>query len=431
MQRALLVLFATLAACGENPDPTAGSIVPSIPGTGTTPVHGTVVNRFGERVSGARVGIGTASPVTTDAQGKFTVNFVAATYDAAVVVDDPAVPLSPVSRAVVYQRLTRRDPLLFVPGLRVQPGTENRSTTLQSLSTSGLSGVPLLWAFTNASGFVAAGVVTGAEMHFLWNGAPGAVNPGSLVAIIASAAQGITASGHVPVTAGDAPISVTVPVTAASTIALSGTSRPPAGCSVASHDVVVPASDGTTVTAVRFIAPNVPGISAVTLDSIIGFTNEVPLSLRISTTCLPPSATSVVARHLSAPKTTFDIDVPAPPVITSPASGGTASSAAPLEWSAPDGSVSVLHFDRVERNGFISGTLDLVTTSTSTVFPPLARLGARVVPGVGAFGWRVEAWGGLTGTDALAAASGFGALLAGTGDFSHGVSESSSVTILP
>jgi len=39
--------------------------------------------------------------------------------------------------------------------------------------------------------------------------------------------------------------------------------------------------------------------------------------------------------------------------------------------------------------------------------------------------------GGLTGTDALADTSGFGGLLAGTGNFSHGVSASSSVTISP
>ena len=434
MQRVLLVLLATLAACGGNPAVTSGSIVPPLPGPIGSPVQGTVVNRFGEPVSGARVGIGTASRVT-NAQGKFTVPLVPQTYDAAVVVDDPAVPpgFPPVSRAVVYQQLTRRDPVLFVPGLAVQPGTGTHSTTLQSLSTSGLTGVPLLWAFTNASGFVAAGVVTGAEMHFTWNGPPDAVNPGSLVAMIASAPQGITASGSVPVTAA-APISVTVPVTAAPTITLSATARPPAGCGVVGLDVVIPASDGTTVTAARLFAPVVPGTSGVTVDSIIGFTNDVKLSLRISTTCLSSSATSSVARRLPrrlSPSTTvFDVDVPAPPVITSPAFGSPASSASPLAWTAPDGSISVLHFDRLESNGFISRTLDLATTSTSTAFPNLAALGVKVVPGL-SFVWRVEAWGGLTGTDALADTSGFGGLLAGTGNFSHGVSASSSVTISP
>ncbi|MFL5409455.1 MAG: hypothetical protein ACJ79O_26850, partial [Myxococcales bacterium] len=119
-----------------------------------------------------------------------------------------------------------------------------------------------------------------------------------------------------------------------------------------------------------------------------------------------------------------------PPVITNPPSGGTTSSTAPLTWTAPAGSVSVLHFDHVESNGFISGALDLATTSRSASVPDLTALGAKVVPGVG-IGWRVEAWGGLTGIDALADNNGFGALLAGTGNFSQGVSESSSVTIAP
>ncbi|MFL5423053.1 MAG: hypothetical protein ACJ79Y_19980 [Myxococcales bacterium] len=393
-------------------------------------MHGTVVNRFGESVAGARVQIGSASAGTTDADGKFTVGFVPVTYDAAVVVDDPPVPTGfrSVSRAVVYQRLTRRDPVLFVPGLRTQPGTTNHSTTLRSVTTSGLSGVPLLWAFINGSGVVvAAGVVSAAEMRFVWNGHD-AVNPGSLVAMIASAPQGLTASGEVPVTAGDAPLSVTVPVTAARTITLSAIGRPPADpCRVASFEVVVPASDGTVVTAARFIAPVQPGI-ATALDSIVGFTSEVPLSLRIQTICPPSSATTVVARSLSPSTTTFDIDIPAPPLITNPLSGGTPSAAAPLAWTAPEGSISVLHFDRVESDGFVSGTLDVATTSKSTRFPRLDTLQAKLVPG-STLRWRVEAWGGLTGTDALADATGFGALLAGTGNFSQGVSESSTVRI--
>jgi len=431
LYRVLLVLFAAIAACGGTPATTAASTVPPIPIGKGSPVQGTVVNRFGEPITGARVRIGSAVAVTTDADGKFAVPFVPLTYDAAVVVDDPAVPsgFPPVNRAVVYQRLTRRDPVLFVPGLHMQPGRKTHSTTLQSLSTSGLFGVPLLWAFTNASGFIAGGVVTGAEMHVDWNGTSDAINPGSLVAMIASA-QGITASGHVPVTVGDAPLSVTVPVTAAPTIELSAIGRPSAAdCSVVSFDVVVPASDGTTVPAARFSGAHLPGV-AMSLDSIVGFTNEVPLSLRILTTCPPGPATTVVARRLSPSTRTFDIDIPAPPLITNPASGGTASSAAPLAWTAPAGSISVLHFDRVERTGAISGTLDLATTSTSTAFPHLEALGAKVVPG-GTLLWRVEAWGGLTGIDALADASGFGALLAGTGNFSRGVSESSMVRIAP
>jgi hypothetical protein len=429
LPRIVLVLFATLAACGGNPVPTDPSKPPPLPDAPADPVQGTVVNRFGEPVLGARVRIGTASVVTTDAQGKFTVPAVAATYDVAAVVDDPAgvaAGFPAISRAVVYQKLTRRDPVLYVPGLRAQPGTEIHSTDVQSIIPSGMSGAPLIWAFTNASGLVAVGTVTGALMNFRWNGPAGAVNAGSMAAVIGSASQGIVASGHVPVTADTTPISVTIPVTSTPTLTLSGTSRPPAGCTIFNQDLVVPGSDGTTVTASQLGFPAAQPGSAVTFDWVVGFTNEVPLSLRIPMACQGTSATTVVARRLSPSTTTFDIDVPAPPVITSPPSGGTTSSAAPLTWTAPAGSVSVVHFDRVEMNGFFSGTLDILTSSTSTVVPDLTALGAKI-----GGGFHVEAWGGVTAMNAFADRNGFGKLLDGTGNFSQGVSESSVVAIAP
>ena len=61
------------------------------------------------------------------------------------------------------------------------------------------------------------------------------------------------------------------------------------------------------------------------------------MSLRIPATCQQTSATTVVARRLSPSTTTLDVDVPAPPVITGPPSGGTTSSTAPLTWTAPAG----------------------------------------------------------------------------------------------
>jgi len=88
----------------------------------------------------------------------------------------------------------------------------------------------------------------------------------------------------------------------------------------------------------------------------------------------------------------------------------------------------VVHFDNRDATGLLAGTLDVVTASTSTTFPDLTALGALVLPG-SALEWHVETWGGVTGTDAFAATTGFGALLAGTVDLSHGVSETSTVTV--
>ena len=124
-------------------------------------------------------------------------------------------------------------------------------------------------------------------------------------------------------------------------------------------------------------------------------------------------------------QTAFDLDVPAPPSIT--ATGATATLTTPLTWTAPAG-VSVVHFDRRDSTGLVVGTLDVAAASTSVTFPDLTALGAQVLPG-SALEWHVETWGGVTSTDALAAATGFGALLACTVDFTHGVSDSSTVTI--
>ena len=132
------------------------------------------------------------------------------------------------------------------------------------------------------------------------------------------------------------------------------------------------------------------------------------------------------------PATSFAIDVPAPPQITAPAARATVTVTTPLQWTAPKAAVSVLHFERIDRNGFILGTLDVATASTSTTFPDLTSLRATVVPGAAPFdaSLHMETWGGVTGTNGLAdATTGFGALLAGTVDFSHGISDSIPVTI--
>ena len=424
MKPILAVLFAVVAACGGNPAPTSDN-KPGFPGTNGANVAGRVVNRFGEPVSGARVRIGAAAVVTTDTQGKFTVAAAPASYDAAVEVDDPTVPPggpSFIGRAVVYQGLTRADPVLLVPGLSLPPsGSVLHSQTVQSINITDqpAGDQPLLWAFTNPIGFVATGRFGGA-MFFLWDGPPSGLNIGTIAVLVGSGSH-ISASGSTPATAGLGPLTPTVQVTATQAYQISGNTRAPAGCALDTREVVVPATDGTALAVATIAQAGTPPAFAIDL----GFPIEVPLALRVPVTCLPASSTSVVFRRLSLSKTAFDLDVPAPPSIT--ATGATATLTTPLTWTAPAG-VSVVHFDRRDSTGLVVGTLDVAAASTSVTFPDLTALGAQVLPG-SALEWHVETWGGVTSTDALAAATGFGALLAGTVDFTHGVSDSSTVTI--
>jgi hypothetical protein len=93
----------------------------------------------------------------------------------------------------------------------------------------------------------------------------------------------------------------------------------------------------------------------------------------------------------------------------------------PFSWTAPAGAVSDAHFEVIDTNGYILGTLDIITAGTSTGFPDLSSLRAVVLP-ANTGGLTIEAWGGLASTDAAAAPSGFGAIYAGVGDFSRSLS---------
>jgi hypothetical protein len=430
MKGIVALVFIAVAGCGGGSTATTGPTqVPPLPAIPSTDLAGRVVNLFGQAVAGARVTIGAGSVVTTDAQGKFTVSNAAPAYDAAVAVEEPIAALNgppSIGRAVVYRGLTRRDPVFYIPEMKVVQGSVVHSNsppqTILSTGSSG-GGQILLWAFTNALGFVATGDFTGAPKFFIWFGPSDAVNVGSLALLFASSG-GITASGSAPFTAGEATSSITVPLTTTTPLTVSGTARPAAGCLIGVQEVVVPSSDGRTASVLASAGPRQPD-GSVPFTIPVGFTNDLPLSLRIPVGCAI-LGTSVVARRLSPSTTNLDVNVPAPPQITAPAPFGTATSATSLTWTAPSGAVSVLHFDRIDTNGALLGTLDVATASTSTTFPDLTALGAVVLPG-STLNWRVESWGGVNGTDGLAATTGSGALLAGTGNFSHGVSESSTI----
>src|SRR5713101_4316648 len=99
-----LVLLVFMMGCSKNeggPGPGGG---------GTITVNGSVQDSYFNPVSGAVVIVSGKTPVTSAANGSFTVSGVSTPYDITVVVGTQ-------KRAIVYQGLTRTDPVLFAIGI--------------------------------------------------------------------------------------------------------------------------------------------------------------------------------------------------------------------------------------------------------------------------------------------------------------------------
>jgi hypothetical protein len=395
-------------------------------------VEGTVVNRYGQPVPGARVRLGEGAVATTDAAGRFRLSLPGATYDAAVVVDQPGVasggPTS-VSRAVVYRGLTRRDPTLYVPTLTVGLGPRHSTPIGVAVSGAPAGTATTTFAWVDNRG-IAVIDLSGAPKYIGWYG--DATHMGKMVAIVGPGNGGpfaISAAGNLPMTlTADQLVLATVPVTVpAAELTVAGTARPPAGCSLAAIDVNVPGETNGSVNHTVAQGPSSSQVDKPVAFSIpVGFTNELPLSLTVSVLCPSQPYTrvqwaSLVARRLSPTTTSFNIDVPAPPQIVVPLASGSATVMTPFSWTAPAGAVSDAHLEVMDPNMYTLGTLDIITVGTSTRFPDLSSLRAVVVP-ANSGGLTIEAWGGLASTDAAAAPSGFGAIYAGVGDFSRGLS---------
>ncbi len=388
-------------------------------GSSSTAVTGTVLDRYRMPLEGARVSIGKEPVATTDAWGHFRVSSAAKSYDVAVTFDEPTVqsglPVPPtVSRALVVKGLSRRDPTLYLPSAHTKfGGGLNHITSVQGVSETGASTAnpPFLWGFVGAGGEISGQFSTGS---FAWHGP--APMEGKLAVLVerepGMAPQAITFAGHAAFRADDnfysTPVSVAVAPVSPLTIHL--TEHVPVGCTFSHWNVVVPGVANSTLVGGS-------GSDTGVFTAEVGYTDELPLSLRVVARC--HLASSFAARRISPTTTNFDVEVPAEPILTAPASGTKVTAATLFSWTAPASALAVVHLADIDANGFTLGTLDVMTTDTSFTFPDLTALSAEVVPGK-APTWLVDAWGPVTSTDAASDPSGFGKFLAGTGDFFHG-----------
>jgi Carboxypeptidase regulatory-like domain len=379
---------------------------------GSDAVSGRVVDMSGQPIAGARVRVGSAAAVSTDAQGRFQVDAVSPRYDAAVVVDAA-------NFAIVYSGLTRRDPTLYstIPMPYGPQSPTQRATLLQSIRGTAFD-------VLDTQGVHTPGVPTSPPSVFFWYGpVPSKVR-------IAAVDLGVQFSGHADVqVTEDQPLDVSIPATPTKPMLLSASVNPPQWCPRAfvSRNVVLP---GTW----RSPAVSSTVTATGTSDVRIGWTDEVPLSFRATANCIGPMIPDdsiTVARRITASMTTLQVDFPPPPVLVDPANGTSIPLYAAFTWTPPPGSVSVLRFfDANNASGLLPPPrLDVVTSAATATFPDLSSLGARVGLNEN-YAWSVESWDGIASADAAADPTGLGAKLSGLGDFAHGISSTYGVWVV-
>ena len=192
-------------------------------------VRGMVLNQQRLPAPNARVQINALPAQTTDAEGRFETPGVPDTYDIAIVATD----LSGLgghpgaNRAVVYRGLHRRDPRLYLPGLRAG-GAQFQSVVIGPVS---LTGMPAGSRFSFLGFVDSRGVVDVASSFVSWFGE--LPMPGRLVALAgdlnaAGALQpALTGAGSVPLTiSGDkTPLVISIAATAPLEIAITVTLR--------------------------------------------------------------------------------------------------------------------------------------------------------------------------------------------------------------
>lgn len=365
--------------------------------TGPGTVSGTVIDVWGHPLPSVAISIG--SEVTaTDAQGKFSVANVAATYDATLVVR-PGFGGGSGSYAYVYQGLTRRDPTLQVyRGV----GDQSANPIITPMGANAMN--TNVFAFGSPDGgshrsfetspieplggiaWFGPAMTTGAYHVLSWrkdtNGFPTAyysyltapLNPvaDTDIPLTLTLTNNLTAAGTV---AG----SVTSPTTASRTNYLFARFK---------DNAVVPIAD-VTASAAAFTF-NVPSLADadITVAASEG-SDEYYGPYGIAYKTVAPGATGVA------------LSIPSPPTAVAPADGRTGvNGTTTFQWAGTD-NVFVLH---VESKNFYQGMF-IITSAKSTKLPDVG--GSFFLPANEVHRWQVEVHGAYTSVDQVARPGGF------------------------
>lgn len=389
-------------ASHRDPDtgsPDDGGHLPS----NTITVKGTLSTVNGTPLAHWPVQVGTSALVLSDADGHFTATDVSPPYDVVIVASDP-------KGVVVYQGLTRTDPMLVVFGLFLPTrGTElagqlKGATYPESGTTRTLVQFAEREAYrirTNASGdgtfrfraMWSGETRTVGDLYALqYTHANGADIPLSYTGFVQSPGVTVNGDGDLltigALTMGPAPGAATV----------SGTVSLPAGYEITEKSVEMTANgnpalyllrDGTDKTKdFSYLVPTIAGMKARVNVETRGPNGE---SSSFMKNAIDPGTTGIHTGILPAPS----IDLPA-----DQATGVTVTT--PFSWSKFEGGVHLLTaFPANSGIGFI-----VVTEKSTTTLEGITRVGFSLTPAT-TYGWQVVGIAPYASVDAFTSADGF------------------------
>jgi hypothetical protein len=434
----MIALGATLASGGVGvgcSDPSPG--MPVGPDTLTTAdtmtVNGKVVDGALQPLAGLPVLVTGHAPVTTDANGQFSVSGVEKPYDVATALSD-------LRFVVVYTKLTRDDPVIRVSVTSlVTPQTQYGNV---SGTVSGGAGYPetpyhrtqVLFESPEATYSTGADRYNGGYrmVQIDWRGSR--TTSGTIHALqlrldstthLPAEYLGYGTRTGVVVSDGGDVTGQDVQMTPVAAMTISGTVTVPNGYLISSRNLLAgfgPAptappvwnvlSDSRTTSGFRYVAPNLPGAG---------------LTLRVTarpTARFAPSATA--ARTVTdANASVLSITVPPAPELVAPedsAAGVTVG--ATLAWHGMSGAVYLVTI--LEEGRSNPTRFNIMTADTTAVIPDLSALGFPLGAAT-SYGWAVYGIGPFASLDDAAGSTSFFV----PGDWSSGWSGDRHFTTAP
>jgi len=394
----------------------------------TITVSGKVVGINLQPAASVPVVISGQAPVTTDANGNFTVSGVTTPYDATVVVGAQKLGL-------VYKGLTRSDPTLFF--FNFTPGTNNTATL--SGTISGGDGFPqpatdrsnVVFGSPEASRTFTPNTTTGAygPSSVTWFGP--ASTTGTIYALqwqvdgagLPVAYKGFGSKASVTLSNGGTFAGQNVTMGSVAGSSISGSVSTPSGYTLLSKSLSVNfatnailglLNDSTSATSFTYITPNISGAT---------------LQLQASAQKAAISTVLGFKPGLAANASGVSLTLPAGPELSLPVNAATGvTTSTNFTWTPFSGGVHlVLILGPAGQPKYY-----ILTTGSNATIPDLTSLGLGL-PTATNYSWAVYGFAPFASIDAAAGANGFLGGLTGsiTGDTFVGVSGAFTFTTAP
>jgi hypothetical protein len=374
----------TVASCGTCGSPLICGGAGTAGQCGLPPITGKVVDENGTPLPTAKVAVlGLAAVATTDAIGGFKLPGVGYAYDIAAALGASA-------SAVVYRGVTRTDPTLVLP-LPQAAGYRQATLTLTAAPAPAAGGswsigwAPPLAAQTTALAQSSGSPLTGTTLNPTWNAAWTSL-AGTLWAFERDASGNYVRTGSFPnatALAGQT-VALAVPMTAATSGTVSGTSAAAAGAGFNTFWSTTLQAETDHFLTYLSGKSFMPGVPPTLADGPFSFAAPVGTGFGLRVTASASGATMAVqsCTHVTANASNVNVTVPAGPSALSPAVSATLPAAtATFQWT--QGGASLFRFQLDST----ASRLNIFANATSVALPDLSALGWTLP--LGTYQWQV------------------------------------------